>query len=267
MNSEPILDEKYYDSENSHLVYLGHSSSEENWDKHWDNAKTNVRNEFVSKVTKKYLPKGARILEGGCGIGDKVYTLKQDGYDVVGLDWAAKTVARIKISNPELNCIVGDVRHLPYPDSSFDGYWSLGVIEHFSEGFDAPLAEAARVVKPNGYLFLTVPAMSPLRKFKAFFGGYKPWLKPEGWELSFYQYVIAPEVILEAARRMNLEPVKVYGMDGVKGLKDEFQTLQFILGPIYNSNRLPLKVLRKCLQLILSPFSGHICLYILKKSL
>ncbi|MNL23129.1 hypothetical protein D3C87_1444980 [compost metagenome] len=108
--------------------------------------------------------------------------------------------------------------------------------------------------------------MSPLRKLKAFFGGYKPWLKPEGWERSFYQYVLAPEVILNVARSLNLEPIKVNGMDGVKGLKDEFLALQFFLGPIYQSNAFPIKILRKGLQLFLSPFSGHICLYILKKN-
>ncbi|MFS4461141.1 class I SAM-dependent methyltransferase [Bdellovibrio sp. HCB2-146] len=266
MDIENQLANKYYDKDNCRLVYLGNSSSQENWDYHWDNAKTEVRNEFVSKITRKYLKKGSYVLEAGCGVGDKVYTLNQDGYKVVGLDWASKTVERIKTSNPELNCIVGDVRHMPYADRTFDGCWSLGVIEHFPEGFEVALGEAARILKVDGYLFLTVPSMNPLRKIKAAFSAYTSWSRPIGWEKSFYQFVLDPDKIVNAAKTFNLVPVDVHFMDGVKGLKDEVPFLQPILGPIYSSKKLPLKVARKLLQVCLSPFSGHICLFVLKKT-
>jgi len=47
------------------------------------------------------------------------------------------------------------------------------VIEHFWEGYNEILKEAKRVLKPKGYLFLTFPYMSPLRKFRANLGLYR----------------------------------------------------------------------------------------------
>ena len=43
-------------------------------------------------------------------------------------------------------------------------------IEHFIDGYDAILSEMYRVIKEGGYLFLTVPSMSIIRKVKAALG-------------------------------------------------------------------------------------------------
>jgi len=53
-----------------------------------------------------------------------------------------------------------DVRKLNFPDHYFDGYWSLGVIEHFYKGYDEIIHKIYRVLHPGGFLFLTVPEMS-----------------------------------------------------------------------------------------------------------
>ncbi len=60
----------------------------------------------------------------------------------------------------------GDIRDLPTPDGFFDGYLSFGVIEHFPQGQEQILAEAARVVRPGGLLLLSVPALNGYRKLR-----------------------------------------------------------------------------------------------------
>ena len=52
----------------------------------------------------------------------------------------------------------GDILALSYPDSSFDGYYSLGVVEHFTDSqLERLLGEAWRVLKPGGKLVLFWP--------------------------------------------------------------------------------------------------------------
>ena len=173
----------FYDKENNRLVYIGKAATSEYWDEHWLSNKDLKQivtrgSRFVVKITKKYLRKGSKILEGGCGIGDKVYTLQKAGYDAYGVDYAETTVKRVKELFPDLKIRVADVRRLPFEDGFFDGYWSLGVIEHFYEGYDEIALEMKRVLRKGGILFLTCPVMSPLRRLKAKMGLY-PLFKEE----------------------------------------------------------------------------------------
>ena len=166
----------YYDNREERLVYVRAAASADFWDSHWktDQLRRMVTqgNGFVVKQTRAYLPPGARVLEGGCGRANTVWGLRQAGFDAVGVDFAEKTVLAINDVAPEIDVRFGDVRDLPFEDASFDGYWSLGVIEHFYDGYQPIQNEMLRVLKPGGFLFMTVPAMSPLRQLKARLGRY-----------------------------------------------------------------------------------------------
>ncbi|GAI52286.1 unnamed protein product, partial [marine sediment metagenome] len=109
-------------------------------------------NRFIIGHTKKYLSPGAKVLEGGCGRGNKVYALYQHGYDAYGVDYAEETVKKVNQYAPELKITVDDIRNLNFEDGFFDGYWSLGVIEHFYDGYDAMLREMHRVLS-EGAIF------------------------------------------------------------------------------------------------------------------
>ena len=168
---------KYFDRENRRLVFEKENlrkADSKLWDSHWsdysgeDFAKDVKRKDrFVLYYTSKYLPRGSKVLEGGCGIGDKVFSLHNYGFDAYGVDYATNTVSKVNQAVPELKITTGDVRKLDFDDHFFDGYWSLGVIEHFVDGYDAILSEMNRVIKEGGYLFLTVPSMSIIRKIHA----------------------------------------------------------------------------------------------------
>lgn len=53
-----------------------------------------------------------------------------------------------------------DTRALPFQTQTFDLTFSIGVIEHFS-GSAKAVAEHARVTRPDGWVFLITPHLSP----------------------------------------------------------------------------------------------------------
>jgi len=77
----------------------------------------------------RYLPHDGPILEAGCGIGGWVKWLSLHGYDVVGVDWYDDVVEAARQADPSLVIERGDITRLRWPDHSFAGYVSLGVID------------------------------------------------------------------------------------------------------------------------------------------
>jgi 2-polyprenyl-3-methyl-5-hydroxy-6-metoxy-1,4-benzoquinol methylase len=264
---------KYFDKTHHRLVMTGQAADNTFWDEHWkiDEQKfvkilKNTKHRFVLGKTGKYLFPGAKILEGGCGWGSIVYALHHHGYEAYGIDYAKDTVENIKHHAPELKVQVGDIRQLPFPESSFDGYWSLGVIEHFYDGYDDIAREMLRVLKPNGYLFLTVPTMSILRKLKARLGLYPQMNNEDRHASDFYQFVFDPKDVTANLERFGFKLIKTEPCDGVKGLKDEVAISKRCLQYVYDSRKFPLKVLRKILDMMLKCFSNHMCLFVMKKN-
>jgi len=114
---------KLYDKENKRLVVFEEKATPDFWDKHWQlddfvqKVKSGKKNRFIKKFTKRFLKPRAKILEGGCGIGQNVYGLKSWGYEAYGVDFARETVERTKKEFPELKIFVQDVRKLDFPDN------------------------------------------------------------------------------------------------------------------------------------------------------
>lgn len=257
--------QRFYDANNNRLVYLGVASDDSFWDERWSQyqllshikpEKLTIGQKMVTDYTAKYLPAGSTVLEGGCGIGDKVFALKQKGFSPVGIDYAEATVERINDIASDLDVRLGDVRALPFEDNCFDGYWSLGVIEHFYHGYDAILNEMRRVVKPGGYLFVTVPSLSKLRAFKAklgLFSGFDLSHEPE----DFYQFVLDPKSVIKAFAAADCHCIEVANINGLKGLGDELPLLS-----------LPLKVMFKLAhgltESVTKRFANHMTLFIFK---
>ena len=99
------------------------------------------------------LPPDTRVLDAGCGEGVLV-----DEYagrlDMVGLD-ANYSSERVRH---------GSVTAMPFADRSFDRALCLDVLEHLTyEDQPRALAELARVLKPGGTLFVSVPNLAHLQ--------------------------------------------------------------------------------------------------------
>ena len=147
--------------------------SKTNGKEYWKNALNGELLYDYKKVFEKYLQPGSKILEAGCGLGQVVLALRTRGYNCYGLDYADKVINILNNNFPDVPFDIGDIRNMKYNDNSFDSYISLGVIEHFTEGHEDMLKEAARVLNENGVIFLSVPFYSPFRKILNKFGKYR----------------------------------------------------------------------------------------------
>lgn len=262
---------RYYDQKERRLVYIEKNATPEFWDKQWEDEKlkksilAGAKERFVYPITRRYLKLGTKILEGGCGKGQFVYSLQARGYEAHGVDFAQKTVEKIQSLVPELKIHLGDVRKLDFADETFDGYWSLGVIEHFPEGYEAIGREMYRILKPEGYLFLTFPYMSPLRKLKAFLGLY-PKHDPDQFDQEhFYQFSLSSESVIGNFTRWGFELVQKKPYEGFKGFKDESGFMRPVFQKLYNQKNIVAQGLIYILANILAPFSGHTILLIMRK--
>ncbi len=102
------------------------------------------------------IPPEARILDLGCGPGRNLARLASLGWRAAGLDlsWDALLMAQ-EISR-QGQVLQADAAALPFQDNSFHAVLALDLLEHVDDA--AALSEIFRVVKPGGWLILTVPA-------------------------------------------------------------------------------------------------------------
>ncbi len=263
----------YFDNKNNRLVFMGKNASPDFWDNQWDvkNFEKIIRNgknnRLIIKTTTNFIhpDKSKRVLEAGCGNGQFVYAFDELGYDSYGIDYAPKTISRIKEIFFNLKVSVGDVRKIDFPDNYFDGYWSIGVIEHFYEGYIPIITELKRVIKPRGFLFISFPHLSLLRKIKIKLKCYPIFNNTILEKEEFYQFALDHNQIIEEMQNNNFVLLQKTPYSGTKGLKDEIAFLKPILQKIYDSKNIFVRIFNYGLSLILSRFSSHAILLVFRK--
>lgn len=266
---------RYYDKNKRQLIYVEKTADANFWDGVWNNKPDedirknllSIKKSIVSTETKKYLkPSDGKILEGGCGNGQHVAALYKNGFHVIGVDFARETVFKLNKSVPEFEIEFGDVRSLPFPDENFSGYWSLGVIEHFFSGYESIMLEMKRVLIPGGYLFLTFPYMSVLRKVKAFLKSYPNFSGTDEPD-EFYQYALDHRSVVQNFERNGFHLIRSKSMARIKGAKDELSFLRPHLQNLsnYNGNSIFVKIYGKTLDSIFSLLGGHSILLVFRK--
>jgi SAM-dependent methyltransferase len=95
------------------------------------------------------------ILEIGCGAGGMLEPLQRYGR-VTGLDYSQDAM-RYCHSRGFARVVTGLGNELPFPDETFDLVALFDVIEHIPDDRQV-LAEVRRVLKPDGKVFISVPA-------------------------------------------------------------------------------------------------------------
>lgn len=134
------------------------------WNEEWQRADGTskwARAEDEVLTHAAHLPKGARVLDLGAGIGRHALALARMGCQVQALDAAAESTRVIdlaaKAEGLDIGVKQGAMTDLPYADGSFDHVLSWNVIYHGDETVvRATLAEVARVLRPGGTFMATM---------------------------------------------------------------------------------------------------------------
>lgn len=143
------------------------------WDAYWDNHdqptsavygaiaelyRLSVIKPQLERAVFRNFPAGAHLLHAGCGSGQVDMAL-QGRMRITAVDISPSALRVYARNNPA----AFDVRHadildLPFPPSSFDGIYNLGVLEHFTQHeIRRILAEFHRVLKPGGKMVIFWP--------------------------------------------------------------------------------------------------------------
>ena len=217
------------------LVYLRDKEEVDGfWDDHWSDKQIqsmmNLSKELAideyEEVFGKYLTKDMLIVEAGCGPCRILNALILNGYQCFGIDYSVMLLQRVKKLRNDFQLAQMDVNHLALADSSCDACISLGVMEHFIEGVQKPLAEAKRVLKKDGVIFLQVPHFNALRRILGRCGFFKRVAADQANWRDFYQYALTQKEIRELLRSNNFELLGERYFRVMKGLKDEIPFLK-----------------------------------------
>jgi len=102
----------------------------------WSAWKNNIDPDCVNPAfyplnpTLKFIKKGDRILDIGCGPGRVLRYLISEGFDSVGLEYDIQILKRIKRDVAHAKLVQGDIRFLPFKFDCFDKIIVLSVIDH-----------------------------------------------------------------------------------------------------------------------------------------
>lgn len=112
-------------------------------------------NALLRHYMTEYLRPEMVLYDVGCGEKPFADFLRGKVKQHIGVDLESGFYSRDKID------LVGSAEALPIGDATADAVLSSQVIEHLRNPLQA-IAEAARVLKPGGYLFLSFPFLYPL---------------------------------------------------------------------------------------------------------
>lgn len=256
-----------FDTANDRLVFVSTPANQEYWSKeHGYRTTKEIISRgfpFVVNETARVLEPDAKVIDAGCGKGATVFGLEEKGFDAYGIDYDELTVAKINSIFPDLAVSVGDIHALPFDNEYFDGLWSLGVVEHFYDGYEKIINEANRVLKPGGYLFMTVPCISPLRKLKIKLGSFEEATEED--REKFFQFAFYPQEVIDTVTQYGFEFITSEGKDAATGLLDDAPMLSKLMLLEPNSPSKIKRIIWSASDIIFSKFSYHITYFLFKK--
>lgn len=145
----------------------------QNWDGYWakkreaprllyDLVATLYRNVIIKRrlndVVRRNFPRGSALLHAGCGSGHVDSDIQYE-MEITAVDISVAALEAYCRNNPGARAIRhASVFDLPFADGSFDGAYSLGLVEHFTEPeIRRMFAETRRVLRAGGKMIIFWP--------------------------------------------------------------------------------------------------------------
>jgi SAM-dependent methyltransferase len=181
----PVLERNSFDAERLELIQrLEH---EHFW--------FTGRRRLVERLLERHVGRVGAAVDVGSGTGSLLSLLDHHAAEVVGIDPLAGA-GRVS---------VGAAERLPFADESIDLVTALDVLEHVDDR--AAVVEFARVLRPRGWVILTVPAFpslwserdqraAHLRRYRR--GGLTALLGEASFdvvETAYYQFALFPALV------------------------------------------------------------------------
>ncbi len=192
-----------------------YDSTRQAWEDIWARADVQIELDALDEartadqlgVFPAYLSREGIILEAGVGLGATMIWLREQGFKMIGLDYAVNALRAARAYDPTLDVQAGDVHALPYRSGSLHGYLSFGVLEHFEHGMGPALREANRVLAPGGTLVLTIPYPNVVHRLV----GFKRRLLGQGrlTDEEFYESAYTQRDLIRAVKAAGFLPALV----------------------------------------------------------
>ncbi len=103
----------------------------------------------IKKLAINYFNINGKCLDLCTGTGDIAGFLKNNGAEVIGLDFSTKMLEIARKKHPKIQFVEGDCTNLPFENNSFDVVTISFGLRNI-ENYDKALDEINRVLKPNG---------------------------------------------------------------------------------------------------------------------
>jgi cyclopropane fatty-acyl-phospholipid synthase-like methyltransferase len=115
-----------------------------------------TRERYVTLLHRE-LPRGARVIELGCGAGVPATRMLAQDFEVTGVDLSARQIALARQNVPQARFLQADITQLDLPPESYDGIVALYALFHVPrEEQPSLLCSMASWLRPGGLLVATM---------------------------------------------------------------------------------------------------------------
>ena len=134
---------------NSSVAYYDHNA-EKYAERSWGKLDQAALEEFVS-----HLPRGARVLDAGCGAGRDLHYFSGKGLQAEGLDSSERLIQIARTRVPHATVKTGDLLFMNAVRESYDGIWANRSLLHLPPaGCQRVVASFFGMMKRGGILFI-----------------------------------------------------------------------------------------------------------------